>query len=267
MNIATGTVYLVGAGPGDPELITVRGLRLLRQADVVVHDRLVPGELLESVRRDAEVINVGKAPGTHRFSQRWINALLVDRASAGRSVVRLKGGDPFVYGRGYEELGACRAAGVACVVVPGVSSAVAAPAAAGIPLTHRGSARSVAFITGQVNESNGGLGLDFKALAMMDTVVILMGRANLAQLSQSLIQAGRRPDTPVACIEQATTARQRIVTATLGTIARAADRKRLRAPVVTVIGEVARYAAGDGQAIRDVVQAAQAKSRAVPSTA
>ncbi len=239
MNIMRGTVYLVGAGPGDPGLVTVRGLALLRQADVIVHDRLVARELLDEARPGAEVIDAGKAPGAHRYAQSWINALLVDRARSGCSVVRLKGGDPFLFGRGYEEFAACREADVACVLVPGVTSAVAGPAAAGIPLTNRGAVRSVAVISGQVADDAPGPELDFQALARIDTIVILMGRANLRDLTASLIQAGRDPATPAACIEQATTPKQRVAVATLETIAEAADRDGIRAPVVTVVGEVA----------------------------
>ncbi len=251
-----GLVFLVGAGPGDPGLITVRGLELVRRADVVVHDRLVAPELLGEVRDDAELIDAGKAPGQHRYCQAWINALLIDRAQRGMSVVRLKGGDSFVFGRGFEELQACEDAGVSCVVVPGVTSAVAAPAAAGIPITKRGVVRSVAIVTGHTAKVDGHKSktaghvvvdsaapdLDFPALAAMDTVVILMGRANLHDLARSLIRAGRDPSTPAACIERATTPRQRATKATLETIADAADRDELRSPVVTVIGDVASHA-------------------------
>lgn len=246
MNIAGGTVYLVGAGPGDPGLITVAGLTLVRHADVIVHDRLVASELVGEARSGAEIIDAGKAVGRHRYSQSWINALIVDRASKGLGVVRLKGGDPFLLGRGFEELTACREAGVPCVVVPGVSSALAAPAAVGVPLSHRGAARSIAIITGQVGLGQPGPSLNFAALAAMDTVVILMGRANLPDLAQSLIDAGRNPTTPAACIERATTPKQRMAVGTLATIADRADAEGLLAPVVTVIGEVAASATTTG---------------------
>ncbi|MFQ5495053.1 MAG: uroporphyrinogen-III C-methyltransferase [Phycisphaerae bacterium] len=239
MNLATGTVYLVGAGPGDPELITVSGLEAIRGADVVVHDRLVSRDLVAEARSEAEIIDAGKAPGEHRYAQSWINALLVDRAKKGRLVVRLKGGDPFVFGRGFEELAACREAGVVCVVIPGVSSALAAPAAAGIPVTTRGRVRSVAIITAQVAVESSGPPLNYRALAAMDTIVILMGRSNLDAVTASLLAAGRDPATPAATIEQATTAGQRVTRATLSTIAQAADRDGLQAPVVTVVGTVA----------------------------
>ncbi len=234
-----GVVFLVGAGPGDPGLITVRGLQVLRRADVVVHDRLVGQELLKEVRAGVEIINVGKMPGAQRLSQGWINALLVDRARRGMLVVRLKGGDPFVFGRGYEELTACRRAGIDCVVIPGVSSALAAPAAAGIPVTSRHLGRSLTIVTGSTATESEAPPLDYSALATVDTLVILMGRANLAEITQSLIEAGRSPGTPAACIEQATTPGQRVTVATLASIADAADRDDLRPPVVTVIGAVA----------------------------
>lgn len=237
-----GVVYLVGAGPGDPGLITVRGRDLLRTADVIVYDRLIGRELLASARRDAELIDVGKVPGRHRVPQQQINEIIVDRARRGLTVVRLKGGDPFVFGRGFEEWTACRDAGVECVVVPGVSSALAAPAAAGIPVTCRGVARSVAIVTAE-NASETGPEFDAKALARIDTVVILMGRARLAEVTQSLIAAGRDPSTPAACIERATTPRQRVTVATLASIAEAVEREGLCAPIVTIVGEVAACAA------------------------
>ena len=237
-----GKVYLVGAGPGDPALITVRGRDSLRIADVVVHDRLIGRELLAEASREAELIDVGKVPGRHRIPQEKINEILVDRARRGLTVVRLKGGDPFVFGRGFEEWTACREADVDCVVVPGVSSALAAPAAAGIPVTCRGTAGSVAIVTAET-AADVGPAFDATALADIDTVVILMGRAKLAEVTHSLMQAGRNPSTPAACIERATTPRQRVTVATLASIAEAAERDGLSAPIVTVVGEVAAFAA------------------------
>ena len=225
-----GTVDLVGGGPGDPGLITVRGLQLLRRADVVIHDRLIGAELLGEVRREALLIDVGKGPGHAPYSQAEINDLLVEHARTGKSVVRLKGGDPFVFGRGSEEMEACRLAGVRVRVVPGVTSAIAAPAAAGIPLTARGVAHSFTVITGQTADGNTLPG---------HTLVILMGRSNLAALATELIVRGREPSTLAACIQSATTPNQRGTRATLGTIAEAADRDGLVSPVVTVIGDVA----------------------------
>lgn len=235
-----GKVYLVGAGPGDPELITVRGLRLLRQADVVLYDRLAPKELLSWTKPGAAVLPVGKAPGGD-VSQEQINKLLVEHARAGRVVVRLKGGDPFVFGRGFEELAACRDAGIECEVVPGVSSAMAGPMAAGVPVTHRGEAQSVAIVTA-AGASGEQVDHDFAALARMDTVVVMMGRQGLRKFCTSLQSAGRDADTPAACIERATTNQQRVVSGTLSTIAGKADQTELVAPVVTIIGPTARHA-------------------------
>lgn len=238
MSVACGTVYLIGAGPGEPDLITVRGLRALRRADVVVHDRLVAGELVDETRRGAEVIDVGKLPGFARRTQPEINSLLVDRAQAGLDVARLKGGDPFVFGRGGEEAQACAAAGVPCVVIPGVSSAHGVPAAAGIPATHRGLGRSYAVITGQTDPGLGQAEIPYAALAGIDTVIILMGRSNLGEITAGLMSAGRSPETPAACIEMGCTPQQRQVAGTLTDIAALANTQGLRAPVTTVVGEV-----------------------------
>jgi uroporphyrin-III C-methyltransferase len=234
-----GTVHLVGGGPGGPGLITSRGLDLLRTADVVVHDRLIGAELLREARAGAELIDVGKGPGHAPYSQREIDALLVSRAAAGRTVVRLKGGDPFVFGRGSEEAAACRKAGVPVSVVPGVSSAIAGPAAAGIPVTARGLARSFAVITAHTAD---GSAPDVRGLAAADTLVILMGRLGLRAVAEQLVAEGRDPATPAACIQSATTPAQRVTRATLGTIADAADRDGLENPMVTVIGAVAALA-------------------------
>lgn len=237
-------VYLVGAGPGDPGLITVRGLELLRRADVVIHDRLIPRELLAEMREGATVIDAGKAPGDHKLTQDEINTLLVEHASAGRNVVRLKGGDPFVFGRGYEELLACHVAGIECEVVPGVSSAVAAPAAAGVPVTHRGLARNFAVVTARTGESSNADDLDYAALARLDTVVVLMGRAALRGVAAGLMDAGMSGTMPVACIQEGTTTCQRVVTGALRDIAERADDAGLAAPMVLVVGQVARFARG-----------------------
>jgi uroporphyrin-III C-methyltransferase len=254
-----GIVYLVGAGPGDPGLITVRALELLRKADVVVHDRLVATELLAEAQPCAEVVYVGKTPGIPRpLAQERIHELLADRARRGLTVVRLKGGDPFVFGRGFEELIACRAAGIDCVVVPGVTSALAGPAAAGIPLTIRGSVQSLAMVTAQTADSDSVPPLDFKALAGVDAVIVLMGRRNLAAVAQAMIDGGRPPETPAACIEQATTPQQRVSTGMLQTIAETVERDKLKAPVVTIVGEVAVYARDLGaDALHALVRATQ----------
>jgi uroporphyrin-III C-methyltransferase len=234
-------VHLVGGGPGDPGLITSRGLELLRSADVVVHDRLIGAELLGEARADARLIDVGKGPAHAPYPQAEINALLVAEARDGRSVVRLKGGDPFVFGRGSEEAAACREAGVPVYVVPGVSSAIAGPAAAGIPVTARGLARSFAVVTAHTAGPDADA-VDVAGLAGADTLVVLMGRASLAALAARLVAAGRDPATPAACIQSATTPAQRVTRATLGTIAEAVDRDGLENPVVTVVGAVAALA-------------------------
>ncbi len=241
---ASGAVHLVGAGPGDPGLITARGLDLLRRADVVVHDRLVGPELLHEARPGAELIDVGKGVGHVALAQDEINALLVERARRGQLVVRLKGGDPFVFGRGSEELVACREAGVEVAVVPGVSSAIAAPAAAGIPVTARGVARSFAVVTAHQADGDGP---NIGALAAADTIVVLKGRAALPRLTARLLAAGRPPDTPAACVQSATTSAQRVAVATLATIAEVAEREGLEAPMVTVIGEVVALAPSASQ--------------------
>jgi uroporphyrin-III C-methyltransferase len=237
-----GTVHLVGAGPGDPGLITARGLELLRQADVVVHDRLIGPELLAEARSNALLIDVGKGPGHAPYSQAEINALLVEHAGQRRTVVRLKGGDPFVFGRGSEEADACNEAGVPVQVTPGISSAIAGPAAAGIPVTARGVAQSFTVLTGHSADGAGLPALPVFPDLPGHTLVVLMGRANLGELAERLISEGRDPSTPAACIQSATTPEQRVTRATLATIAEAADRDGLESPVVTVIGEVARWA-------------------------
>jgi len=235
MSKSAGIVYLVGGGPGDPGLVTVRGLSLLRRADVVVHDRLIGHELLAEARDSAEIIDVGKARGEHKKNQSQINDLLIERARRGMCVVRLKGGDPYIFGRGLEELQACRAANVNCIVIPGVSSALAAPAAAGISLTKR----AFAVLTGTSASDSQAPPLDFKALTQIDVLVVMMGLHNLGELCGQLIAAGRDPDTPTTCIASGTLRDQRVVKATLATISEAAMHAELTAPVVTVIGEPA----------------------------
>ncbi|MFQ5490227.1 MAG: uroporphyrinogen-III C-methyltransferase [Phycisphaerae bacterium] len=239
MNRDPGTVYLIGAGPGHADLITVRALRLLRRADVVVYDRLLSSELLHEARPDAELIDVGKHPGFERITQPEINDLLVDRTRRGLDVARLKGGDPFVFGRGGEEAGHCAEAGVRVEVVPGISSAHAVPAAAGIPITYRGVSRSCVVVTGQTDPDLGRADLPYQALAAIDTVVILMGRSNLREITGRLIQAGRSGRTPAACIETGCTPQQRVVRGTLASLAALADAHKLQAPVTTIIGDVA----------------------------
>lgn len=231
-----GTVYLVGAGPGDPTLITVRGQALLRQADVVVHDRLVHPALLDEAPPTARRIYVGKEPGWQALPQEEINALLVAQALQGRVVVRLKGGDPFVFGRGGEEGQALSEAGVPFEVVPGITSAVAAPAYAGIPVTYRGMARTFTVVTG--HPSDPAFALDWAALARAETLVILMGLGRLSRIARRLVENGRAPETPVAVIRCGATAEQEVVE---GTLADIGDRvEGWRPPAVIVVGEVVR---------------------------
>ena len=228
-----GSVALVGGGPGDPGLITTRGRALLAQADVVVVDRLAPRALLDELDPDVEVIEAGKAPGKHTLVQEDINRVLVERAQAGHRVVRLKGGDPYVLGRGSEEAEACRAAGVPVVVVPGVTSALAVPAAAGIPVTARGVTSRFTVVSGHEGP------LDFGSLAAVDgTLLFLMGVGRLAEIAAELVTHGRPADQPVAVIERGTTPEQRVTTGTLESIAALAAERRVANPAVIVVGDV-----------------------------
>jgi uroporphyrinogen III methyltransferase/synthase len=236
--VPRGTVALVGAGPGDPGLITVRGLQLLRRAQVVVYDRLVHPSLLDEAPRARRVF-AGKASGHHTLPQEQITALLILHARRGRRVVRLKGGDPFVFGRGGEEAEALARAGIRFEVVPGVSSAVAVPAYAGIPLTHRGVASSFAVVTGHEEVDKRRASVDWARLARsVDTLVVLMGVTSLPRIAATLIAHGRAASTPVALVRWGTTELQETVTGTLADIARRAARARLEPPVVIVIGDV-----------------------------
>jgi uroporphyrin-III C-methyltransferase len=235
-------VVLVGAGPGDPGLITVRGLAWLRRAEVLVYDQLVSAELVAEAPAGCLRVFAGKSPGRHCVAQPAINGLLVKHARAGRLVIRLKGGDPFVFGRGGEEALACTAAGVPVEIVPGISSAIAVPAAAGIPITSRGLSSSFTVVTGhEALAKDGRRRVDWERLASAaDTLVILMGVSALPGIARGLVAAGRDPRTPVAVIHRGTTAAQRTVTGTLADIGRRAA--RLRAPSVIVVGAVARLA-------------------------
>ncbi|HEX5615961.1 MAG TPA: uroporphyrinogen-III C-methyltransferase [Acidimicrobiia bacterium] len=230
------TVYLVGAGPGDPGLITVRGAELLGRADVVVYDRLASPVLLALARPDAELVNVGKSPERVEMGQDDINALLVDRGRAGLEVVRLKGGDPFVFGRGGEEAEACRVAEVPYEIVPGITSAIAAPAYAGIPVTHRRVSTHVTIVTGHEDPTKGTTDTDWDALARAGgTLVVLMGAGRIGDLARRLIDGGRAPETPVAAVRWGTTAQQHTIRATLATIADAG----VKPPSAIVVGDVA----------------------------
>ncbi len=234
-----GEVVLVGAGPGDPDLMTVGGLRELAAADVVVTDRLVPLAALEAVRDDALVVDVAKVPGGRSTSQETINDVLVEHALAGRRVVRLKGGDPFVFGRGGEEALACAAAGVPVRVLPGVTSSVSGPALAGIPVTHRGVTQGFTVVSGHVPPEHPDSTVDWKALASTGTtIVVLMGVRTLAAITHALEQGGLDPTTRAAVVADAGLPSQRRVDATLATIADAVTREGIGAPAVTVIGRV-----------------------------
>lgn len=235
----TGSVALVGSGPGDPELITVKGRRLLAAADVVVVDRLVPGLLLDELRGDAELVDASKIPYGPARTQQEINRIIVDRALAGRTVVRLKGGDPYVFGRGGEEVLACLAAGVPVTVVPGVTSAVAVPAAAGIPVTHRGVVHEFVVVSGHLAPDDRGSLVDWAALARLrGTLCVLMGLKNLDAIVAALLAHGRAPQTPAAVVQEGTTATQRVVRAGLADLPRAVAEAGLRPPAVIVVGEV-----------------------------
>ncbi|WP_432493020.1 uroporphyrinogen-III C-methyltransferase [Kineococcus auxinigenes] len=239
-----GRVTLVGGGPGEVDLLTLRGRRRLAEADLVVVDRLAPTGVLAELGEDVEVVDVGKTPDHHPVPQEEINRLLVEAARTGRNVVRLKGGDGYVLGRGGEEVLACRAAGVEVEVVPGVTSAFSVPAAAGIPVTHRGLARSVTVLTGHDVPGPAAL----TALAALEgTLVVLMGVTTLAALAEGLIAHGKDPSTPVAVVERGWTTHQRTTTAPLREIARVATERGVRSPAVVVVGAVADLAATIGQ--------------------
>jgi uroporphyrinogen III methyltransferase/synthase len=233
-------VYLVGAGPGDPGLVTVRAAELIATADVVLHDRLIPAAALPRARADAELVYVGKRPGSPEVPQDEIEELMVARARAGRSVVRLKGGDPFVFGRGGEEAEALVAAGVAFEVVPGITAAVAAAAYAGIPVTHRDDASAVAFVTGHEDPDKDDSALDWAALASFPgTLVFYMGVGRLREIAARLIAEGRHPAEPAAVVERGTMAGQRTVTATLAELPSTASAAKIGPPAIILIGAVA----------------------------
>ncbi len=240
MKAQAGTIYLVGAGPGDPKLITVHGREVLESADAVVHDRLISPDLLKLARADARIEDAGKTPGRASRSQEEINDLLIELAREGLSVCRLKGGDPFVFGRGGEEVLAARAAGIPVVVVPGISSALAGPTAADVPVTHRGVESSFTVVTGHDALTVGGSGVDWGRIAgTPGSIVVLMGVGNLGAISGKLIEGGRSPHEPVRVVERATLPGQRVLSGTLATIEQLAQEAELQAPAVIVVGTVA----------------------------
>ena len=253
-----GRVWLVGAGPGDPELLTIKGLKALQAAEVVVHDGLVSDEILDLAPASARRISVAKRKSRHSYSQDEINRMLVAFALEGLNVVRLKGGDPFIFGRGGEELEACREAGVECLIVPGVTAALAAGASAGAPLTHRGAAQAVTFVTGHAAKG-GEPDLDWESLAKANqTVVIYMGLSMAAPIAARLMAAGRAGSTPALIVENASRADERRIVTTLAGLAEAAA--GLSGPALLIVGEAMALAqAGEGAAqVETLIQEARA---------
>ncbi|MBS3921459.1 MAG: uroporphyrinogen-III C-methyltransferase [Deltaproteobacteria bacterium] len=227
-----GSVYLVGAGPGDPELITVKGLKLIQKADVIIYDFLIDQQLLSFAKKDAELICVGKSPSHHTMKQEDINKLLVEKSNEYKMVVRLKNGDPFIFGRGGEEAIYLSEQDIPCEVVSGVSSAIAVPASAGIPLTHRDYASSVAIITGHRREDG-----EVK-FVNADTLVFLMAVANLERIIKKLLEEGKGPETPCILITRGTFPDQKVVQGNLGNILHASKKEEVKPPAVLVVGEV-----------------------------
>jgi uroporphyrin-III C-methyltransferase len=238
MSIEKGKVYIVGAGPGDPDLITIKAMNCLKQADVIVYDRLVNTVLLQYGKHTAEFIFCGKEPGNHCVPQEGINQLLIEKSLAGKTVVRLKGGDPFIFGRGGEEAESLVHSGIDYEIVPGITSGIAAPAYAGIPVTHRELGRSFAVVTGHcLNGKPDQIQWEYLAKGV-DTLAIYMGIKNLPYICHQLMKAGKNPQTPIAIIEQGTTRYQRTVLGTLGTILETAEKEQVTNPAMIVIGEV-----------------------------
>jgi uroporphyrin-III C-methyltransferase len=232
-------VYIVGAGPGDPELITVKAARLIGSADVILYDRLVSEETLSLARKECELIYVGKHPGEPSTPQESINQMLVEKAREAGRVVRLKGGDPFLFGRGGEEAQVLSREGIPYEVVPGITSAISVPAYAGIPVTQRHIASSVAFITGHEASTKKKGTVEWERIARsIDTIVVMMGIRNLGSIAGRLIKGGRNPETPVAIIEKGTTEEQRTITGTLETIEAKARAEGVKPPAITIIGDV-----------------------------
>jgi uroporphyrin-III C-methyltransferase len=236
-----GKAYIVGAGPGDPELITVKALRCIQNADVILYDRLVNPELLKEAKRDCHLIYCGKQPNYHTLQQETINHLLVKYTKQGKNVVRLKGGDPFVFGRGAEEVEALMENRLPVEVVPGITAGIAAPAYAGIPITHRELGSSFAVVTGHKPKGKP-TDINWKSLATaVDTLAIYMGITNLPYICEELIKHGKKEDTPVAIIQQGTTLAQRTVTGTLSSIVSVVEKEGIQNPAMIVVGEVVTF--------------------------
>ena len=251
---ASGSVILVGAGPGDPGLLTLKALRALHEADVILHDRLVSDAVLALARRDAERIEVGKQAGQHHTTQEQIHALLLEHATAGRRVVRLKGGDPFVFGRGGEELEFLRAHNIPCEIIPGITAALACAAGAGIPLTHRDHAQSVVFVTAHCNSELAAQ--DWRALASpRQTLAIYMGIAAAETVCTNLIAHGRSPQTPLALVENGSLPEQRVITGTLGELPALLHSARVRSPALLLVGAVTGLTQSCGHALRPHAEA------------
>ncbi|WP_338451107.1 uroporphyrinogen-III C-methyltransferase [Niallia oryzisoli] len=234
-----GKVYLVGAGPGDPDLITIKGLKCIQEADIILYDRLVNKGLLEHAKKEATLIYCGKLPKCHTLKQENINLLLVKLAKQGKVVARLKGGDPFVFGRGAEEAEVLAQNGIPFEIVPGITSGIAAPAYAGIPVTHRKMGSSFAVVTGH-GEKGKPTNINWSSLAGIDTLLVYMGIGHLADICDALILHGKEADTPVALVNRGTTANQKTVTGTLSTIVELASVEKIDNPSIIVIGEVVR---------------------------
>lgn len=237
----TGVVYICGAGPGDPKLMTVRAMELLKSCDVVLYDRLVGQEIIDRIPAGAEKVYVGRAVGDPTTHQRRTNELMARYAKKNKSVLRLKGGDPFIFGRGAEEAEYLLARGVPFEIVPGITSAIAGPAYAGIPLTHRRHSSAVAIATGHEGVDNkGDVSVDWKRLAgSVDTIVVMMGLGQLEQIAGDLMKGGMKGGTKIAIIENGTTKKQRVVTGTLATAAKVAGKSGIRPPAIVVVGKVA----------------------------
>lgn len=236
-----GKVYIVGAGPGDPDLISVKGVKCIQQADVILYDRLVNKELLSYAKRDADLIYCGKLPNYHTMKQETIHAFLVKYAKKGKIVTRLKGGDPFVFGRGGEEAEVLAKHGISFEIVPGITAGIAASAYAGIPVTHRDASASFAVVTGHRKEG-AEEEVKWENLAKgIDTLAVYMGISNLPYICEQLLKHGKEEDTPVAIVEWGTTSAQRTITGTLGTIVTIARKEQIQNPSMIVIGEVVRF--------------------------